>query len=98
MIQPTVTAPNGSTRAVRNLGWLLRNWKRVDRFEVAPCPPDGAPYPPDALLVAYCKDGTVYRTPYMSREVLAGWLNRPVFRGAPVNWYGTDTMVGPGLK
>jgi len=34
----------------------------------------------------------------MSREVLSGWLNRPVFRGAPVNWYGTDTMVGPGLK
>lgn len=98
MIGATVTDPDGNTRPVKNLGWILRNWKRIDRFEVTHYPPDGKSCPPDAWLVAYTRDGYVYRTPYADRGVLAGFIDRPVFRGLPILWYGEARTVGEKLN
>jgi hypothetical protein len=79
---------------VKNLGWLLRNWKGVDGFVVTE---SLAPGNNQATLIAYCEDGRVYATPYASKAVLAGWLNRPVFVGVPVNWFGEHHVIGKEL-
>lgn len=80
---------DGIAKPVKNLGWLLRNWQKVERFVVEPY--QGETPVCDAWLTAICRDGTTYRTPFASKEVLRDWLNRPVFRTLPLNWFGTDT-------
>ena len=69
-----------TVRPVRNLGWLLKHWREVERFAVSP-----------AYLVAECRRNTdgarvVYITTFASVAVLRVWLNRPVFRGLPIDW------------
>lgn len=77
-------------RKVRNLGWLLRHWRGVERFTFEPIPDreDHA----DGWLIAHMVDGSVYFTRFMSASVCADWLHRPVFRGLPLTWYGKETV------
>lgn len=84
-----ILLPNGSIKQVKNLGWLLRNWKRVTAFRVSKY---SGPTPvTDALLEAFCEDGTLYRTPFASSTILRDWLHRPVFRTLPLDWFGAQT-------
>lgn len=71
---------DGPVRSVKNLGWLLRNWKDVSRFEVTRDPTGYS----NALLTAHLRDGGFYRTMFMDRGVLIRFLDRPVFRGVAV--------------
>ena len=81
-------------KPVKNLGWLLQNWKKVEMIEAAP----SKMHMTDAILIAFMRDGKVYATPYASRSVLAGWLARPVLMGLPLVWFGRKTEVQKGLK
>lgn len=73
-------------KEVKNLGWLLRNWKQVDSFNIAPIvgKQDGMQW--DVLMTAYLRDGRIFETKWASRKVCAEWLHRPIFRGLPVFW------------
>lgn len=83
-----VIKANGREQAVKNLGWLLRNWGAVERFEIRE-PAGGSDFPRcDVLMIAHCCDGVRYETCWASRDTLKQWIHRPVFRGLPVDWLG----------
>lgn len=75
---------NGKTKAVKNLGWLLRHWKEIYSFEVA--------YATDGYILTAFGDDWVFTTDYASLSVLHGFLNRPVFVGLPVAWLSADSV------
>lgn len=74
-------------KPVKNLGWLLRNWQKVDSFVIRKHPPVRQGFQPDVVLVAKlkCNEGE-YVTGFSCASVLRDWLNRPVFRGVPATW------------
>ncbi len=69
---------DGKKREVRNLGWLIRNWRAVESFrfemnkETSRC---------DGLLIAHLRDGGKYVSEYASLSVCFNWLKRPIFQG-----------------
>jgi len=71
-------------RPVKNLGWLLRHWKEVESFTILPHPPCSGIA--DCILVANLKDVETYQTGFGCASVLKDWLDRPVFRGLPIDW------------
>ena len=73
-------------KPVKNLGWLLRNWKQVESSTIEKHPPVKRGFQPDAVLIATLKQGGEYRSGFSCASVLRDWLNRPVFRGVPQNW------------
>lgn len=81
MIPSTV---NG--KPVKNLGWLLRNWKSVESFTINPHPKEEGQWQADCHLIAHLKGGGTYETGFASAQILKNWLNRPVFRDVPQNW------------
>jgi hypothetical protein len=84
----TVMDATGKQRAVKNLGWLVRNWKRVESFEVLHLPGDY-----EALLQAHLKGGGLYSTHFASTQVLRSWLCRPVFIGVACKWFGKPWVI-----
>jgi hypothetical protein len=98
MKRAITVSPEGRARAVKNLGWLLRNWKAVERFEIRP-PPKGTEFSHgDALMIAHLHDGERYEILWASREVLKDWIHRPVFRGIDVDWFGEKRQASPRHK
>ena len=89
-----VIQADGKEKAVKNLGWLLRNWKSVERFEIKP-PPAGTVFTHEALMIAHCRDGVRYETLWGSKTVLLDWIHRPIFRGIPVDWFGESRKASP---
>ncbi len=89
-LQESLIYVNGAYKEVKNLGWLLRNWTRVEKFEVKLA--RQADEMTDAVLIAHLEDGQFYSTLYASLEVLKDWLNRPIFRGLPVAWPNGQTV------
>lgn len=92
----TVFVPGKWPRTVKNLGWLLKHWRDMPEFRVY-----DSCYGSITLEARMQRTGTRYRTTFASLVVLWDSLDRPVFRGAPLNWYGTYTTCGgdvpPGL-
>jgi hypothetical protein len=89
-----ILKPDGTKKAIKNLGWLLRNWKRVDRFTVYKCSQDSRW---ECGLTAHLRDGSSYHTDWACRSVCANWLARPVFIGLPVEWFGKKLTVAKGF-
>lgn len=83
------TRSNG--KKVKNLGWLLRNWKNVKEFRVytqnLTNPAD------DAILTAEMLDGRVYETGFADKITLNRFLRRPVFYGLVVVWDGERRLI-----
>ena len=79
----TVTDTNlNVTRQVKNLGWLLRNWKDVICLEVKH---NGCTsFPNEAYLKAFCRNDKIYETDWASFSHCIEWLDRPVFKGCNV--------------
>lgn len=68
---------NGNKKEVKNLGYLLRNWKQVKYFQIISehmLNPDN-----DAYLIAYMYNSKRYETGFASKTVLNSFLKRPVF-------------------
>jgi hypothetical protein len=73
---------NGTTKPVKNLGWLLRNWKLVDHFVFNK---NEADQYNDGVLCAILKDGRKFLTLFASEAVLWDvFLRRPVFYGLSI--------------
>lgn len=78
-----VTSPDGKRKRVKNLGWLMRNWKGVAEF-IAIRNRNQLPRS-EAFLVARMRDGSQFESDFASFEVMLGhFLDRPVFRGADI--------------
>jgi hypothetical protein len=73
---------------VKNLSWLLRHWKDVEKFHLLPFDTGKVC---DGLLVATMIDGSSYVSSFASFDLARQWLHRPVFRGLPLNDCGTET-------
>jgi hypothetical protein len=93
MSRARVIGADGKVREVKNLGWLLSNWARVERFTVTAYTQGHLPMT-EAYLVAHLRDGGTYETPYASACVLKHFLDRPVFRGVDISWFGEKFKVG----
>jgi len=83
LLRATVTR-NGKTREVKNLGWLLANWRSVTGFTVEPHPVIDSGFQPDAVLIAHLRCGGEYRTGFYCLAILKDFLDRPVFRGVNI--------------
>lgn len=77
---PTITSPTGQTKRVKNLGWLLSNWKKVERIELFPVTDNMR----ECRLLAHLQHGARYTTSWCSYAICLNWLDRPVFRGLPI--------------
>lgn len=88
---PLVFYPDGTTKEVKNLGYLLRNWKVVDRFEAYSSDDKGY-----TTLRAIMNDGRIYEVDFAAKNVLWNWLKRPVFLGVPLNWFGKEHIISKG--
>ena len=69
---------------VKNLGWLLANWKRVERFVIL-----------ETILIAYDRDLLpIYIVTWADFNVLIPWLHRPVFKGLPLEiWRNNEHTI-----
>lgn len=94
---PTVKYPDGTFRHVKNLGWLLRNWQKVHWFEVKSSNATIGNTDRGTLLIAHLREGGKYISSFADKTVLASWLNRPVFQGARVLWFGREETIGPAF-
>lgn len=90
---------DGTTKPVKNLGWLLANWKLIHSFDLYPHPPADKGQQPvaDLVLVARLREPGVftvasptdyYLTGYACLAVCLDFLNRPVFRGLEIRTHG----------
>jgi hypothetical protein len=91
---------DGRKRTVKNLGWLLRNWKQVESFVITSRTerPLRINVDPSCHMEAKLRAGVSYHTDWGSRDVLATWIVRPVFVGVKVNWFGKDLVVKKGFQ
>ena len=81
---PIIYHATGRRQQVQNLGWLLRNWKKV-RFIVA------HEHYGEGNLVAYFHDRAGrFEADFADYSVLLEWLDRPVFRGLPLRLSASD--------
>jgi len=92
-------AEDGSiVRGVKNLGWLLRNWKHARSVSVEPV--NGGPNTlAEARLVVRmdaqtCPGGVArYETLFNSSRLLWDWLRRPVLSGLPLHWGDSPVSI-----
>lgn len=92
MISPSIVrkADRVTTKQVKNLGWLLRNWQMVTRFDAIP-----SPNPTDDIyLIAHLSDGRTYETGFASKTVMVNFLNRPIFAGLELSVDGKISIIG----
>lgn len=79
---------SGAIKRVKNLGWLIRNWKLVGKFEVI----RDTEFPNEAILIAFDRSNRlIYSSPFASLSICREWLHRPVFRTLPLLWLGKQT-------
>ncbi len=89
----TITLGNGTVRGVKNLGWLLRRWREVQSFAVTPADPVTEN---ECILVARMHSNSnvkEYRIAFGSADVLWLWLQRSIFYGLPLSWFGYSTTI-----
>lgn len=85
----TIFYPNGATKAVKNLGWLLRNWQGIHEISFEVNTDDKY----DGKLIVLFKDGGKYVTDFASLTVCFDWLNRSVFKGQNFTIYYSNKIL-----
>lgn len=93
-----VTYADGSTREVKNLGWLLRNTDIAYYVivEEGPIRKHGAHLRVliDPAQKTYEKRPLRYDTLFADRSVLHRFLDRPSLQGLLVYWFGVPYEIG----
>lgn len=90
---------------LRSLGWVLRNHKTIQRIEVRDHSRKSLedPWAPEAYVIFHgervCgrtakRQALRFEADYVSTRILWGFLGRPIFRGLPLNWFGTKVIIG----
>ena len=74
---------DGTSKKVKNLGWLLRYWQEVDYIRITKLKDGGC------WMIAFMKhpirDGAFYYfSTWQSWELCVRWINLPVLRGLPL--------------
>jgi len=96
-----VTYPDGKVKRVKNLGYMLRNWSSIEDIHVmdfvSEQDDNTRPRFVDAFMSVDFTDGRNYTTGFMDKGILCRFLDRPVFRGLTVNWYGEDIVIEKGF-
>lgn len=86
-------ARNGKIRKVKNLGWLLRNWKGVEKITLIA-------YHDDRGVMSVNLKDCYYEINWASISQAYKWINRHVFRGLPMSWVANSVSyhakVGDG--
>jgi len=77
-----ILKPNGRQVPVKNLGWLLKNWKEVKSFELH------SKGLIDGYMIAHLRDGGSYHSAWNSKSIMLDWIKRPVFYGLPYSLDG----------
>lgn len=90
-----VIASNGVAKPVKNLGWLLRNWKHVTSMGWFQTRRESLD---DGIFVARLRDGRIFGTHYASFHVFVGFVNRPVFAGLLVYLYDEEMRQRGSFK
>lgn len=87
---PSIVRDGERVKEVKNLGWLIRNWRIVESFDAYPHPPTSdRSLPPDIYLVARLRDGRTYETGYCCVGVMREWLQRSrTLRATPITYHG----------
>lgn len=85
--RPHVVSPDGTVKYVKNLGWILRQWKNIDRLTWENQGGSG-------VFRADMRDGSVYTTSYASFDVFLNFIDRPVMRGLTIYVNGRKYTVG----
>lgn len=81
----------GEMKPVKNLGWLRRHWKEVGTFKVTKNRDKNW----ESLLEAFNNQGVIiYQTDFASNSILLWFLDRSIFRGLSLDWYGIKTTCG----
>jgi|SanBayMetagenome_1026888.scaffolds.fasta_scaffold61591_1 hypothetical protein len=77
-----INVKNGTSKEVKNLGWLLRNYNKVKRFEVVELLHN------KAILTAYCDNDLQYECHFESLLVCQNWLtsHKRIFNGLPLEF------------
>lgn len=88
---------SAQVRKVKNLGWLLRNWQVVLWLKVSPVP-EGSSQNYDCVLEATIAGGRCFACTWASKDVLWTWLQRPVFFGVQLDWFGKELTIVKGEK
>lgn len=85
----TIFYPNGATKQVKNLGWLLRNWQGVHEilFEFS------ENNNKDGELIVLFKNGGKYVTDFACLATCFNFLNRPVFKGQNFTIYSNHILL-----
>jgi len=97
-MSPCMALIRGKMRLVTDLGWLLHHWREVSSFKVSK--PSRDPFckfgtPPEAFLEAYNQNGVlIYQTDFASSSLLWYFLDRRIFRGLDIDWFGIKTVCG----
>lgn len=98
----TLYAKDGSIlRGVKNLGWILRNWKSIESVDVRSAPPARGSLA-EVVLTVYTDPkntpGRVakYQTLFNCSHSCWTWLRRPVLNGLPLTWNGQPSRIGDG--
>lgn len=104
MITSYLVMPSGNLskiKPVKNLGWLCRHWQHVNYFIVGRPDYRVTVGDFDCRLEAHCTlpNGQIvdYVCNFADRKVLHTWLNRPVFEGMNLNWFGQRCTVGDSV-
>lgn len=72
-------------KEVTNLGWIMRNWRKVKHFAWYDVSPEMRQETvQDGFFLASLKDGRIYYSDFASYSVFVHWLNRPIFRSLPI--------------
>ena len=90
-----VVYPDGTVREVKNLGYMLRNWRMIEAIQVSDFEAEvGCAC--DAFMSVDFKDGRIYTTGFMDKEILRRFLDRSIFRGLPCYWFGREEVITKG--
>lgn len=88
-MKATVTKPDGKTKEVKNLGWLLSHAGKVesirleDRTDGARC---------GCAFMAILADETIYRTAFNSVELARKWVKRRCLKHAVITDISTSKL------
>lgn len=77
-----INTVTGEVKQVKNLGWLLRNWRDAQSITITRWH-DNARW--DCELRVIMSKDRVYVTPFADYSICARWIDRPVLRGLPVS-------------
>ena len=72
-----INVKNGTSKEIKNLGWLLRNYAKVQRFEIVEL------LHKKCILTAYCDNDIQYECHFQCLFVCQNWLknHKRIFNG-----------------